>query len=169
MKSTVEDEFDFPIGSPLIEMSLLEDRVFGGDELCLDEVQLIFTSTKIILQPIADTDEIDIILKSETYRRTPFLPKVMALELGSREDGEDDPNWYNSFIGKKLQTVWVCENSQGYRDQIIFAFEYLHPNISFVAEGSVLKVFQCQQIHRGTKAMIEILDSELATNPKSKI
>jgi hypothetical protein len=42
--------------------------------------------------------------------------------------------------------VWVCENQQGYQDQVILAFEQLHPTIAFIAEGSVLKVFRYQQI-----------------------
>ena len=46
--------------------------------------------------------------------------------------------------------VWVCENQQGYQDQVIFAFEQLHPTIAFIAEGSVIKVFRYQQITRET-------------------
>ncbi|NET60797.1 MAG: hypothetical protein F6K47_33080 [Symploca sp. SIO2E6] len=49
--------------------------------------------------------------------------------------------WCQSFLGKQLMTVWVCENDQGYRYQVILAFEYLHPSLIFVAEGSVITAF----------------------------
>ncbi len=47
--------------------------------------------------------------------------------------------------------VWVCSNSQGYQDQVIFAFEHLHPSLAFVAEGSTLKVFGFQQVVRAKR------------------
>lgn len=46
----------------------------------------------------------------------------------------------------KLMNVWVCENQQGYQDQVIFAFDSLHPCITFMTEGSVIKPFVYQQI-----------------------
>jgi hypothetical protein len=45
-------------------------------------------------------------------------------------------------------TVWVCDNDQGYQDQIVFAFGYLRPSLAFVSEGSVIKVFNYEQIYR---------------------
>ncbi|MGK7904420.1 MAG: DUF6334 family protein [Hormoscilla sp.] len=120
---------EFPIGETLTEVSIVEYKEFGGDELCLDKVQLIFPDRTVILQPLADTDEIEIILKSTTLTSL-----------------TNHPTWCSSLLGKKLQTVWVCENDQGYQDQIIFAFDRLHPSIAFIAEGSVLKAFHCEQI-----------------------
>ncbi|WP_420800313.1 DUF6334 family protein [Myxacorys almedinensis] len=38
------------------------------------------------------------------------------------------------------------ENTQGYHDQIIFAFETYHPSLSLVAEGSVLEAFRWESI-----------------------
>ena len=52
-------ENELPIGSILKEVSILEDQEYGGDELCLDRIQLIFPDTAVILQPIPDTDEIE--------------------------------------------------------------------------------------------------------------
>ena len=123
-------EDDFPAGCILTEVSVIEDREFGGDE-CLDQVQLIFQDTKVILRSLADTDEIEIMHKTTTAS----FPT-------------NTPAWCSQFLGKKLQTVWVCENLQGYRDQIVFAFDRLHPSIAFVAEGSVLKVFCYEQVSR---------------------
>lgn len=44
-------------------------------------------------------------------------------------------------------TLWVCENDQGYRDQVIFAFGDLRPCVAFIAEGSVIKAFRHEQIN----------------------
>ncbi|MFB2835481.1 DUF6334 family protein [Floridanema evergladense] len=146
----VEDEFDFPIGKPLISMSVWESKEFSSNELWLEKVKLIFQDQELILQPIADTDEIEIIVKPKSLMpinqvAMPTNPMVME-ELVSSSKRLENHIWYNAFIGKKLQTVWVCENSQGYRDQIILAFQHLHPSVSFVAEGSVIKVFSLEQI-----------------------
>ena len=43
-------------------------------------------------------------------------------------------------------TVWVCKNDQGYQDQVIFAFEYVRPSLSFIAECSSILMFQFQPI-----------------------
>jgi hypothetical protein len=126
----VKDEF--PVGSILKEVSILEYQEFGGNELCCDRIQLIFPDAAVILQPLADTDEIEIVISS--------APSSLSSTLISSS------TWCSSLLGKKLQMVWVCENHQGYRDQLIFAFEQLHPSIAFIAEGSVLKVFRYQQV-----------------------
>jgi hypothetical protein len=132
-------ENELPIGSILKEVSILEDQEFGGDELCLDRIQLIFQDTAVILQPLADTDEIEILLSS--------VPSLLNQSLSSSDSTLiNSPSWSSSLLGKKLQMIWVCENHQGYRDQIIFAFEQLHPSIAFICEGSVLKVFRYHQI-----------------------
>lgn len=126
-----EQTDEFPIGHTLKAVSIVEYTEFGGNELCVDRVQLFFPDRTVTLLPIADTDEIEI--KQETA--TASLPA-------------DTPSWCKSFLGKKLMTVWVCDNDQGYRDQVIFAFEYLRPSLAFVAEGSVLKAFRYEQIYR---------------------
>ena len=138
----VED--DFPTGRILTEISVIEDKEFGGDELCLDQVQLIFQDTEVILRSLADTDEIEIVRKT-TAASSPA----------------NTPTWCSQFLGKKLQTVWVCENAQGYRDQIVFAFDRLHPSIAFIAEGSVLKVFRYEQVSRLKTSYTELQHSQV--------
>lgn len=102
-------------------------------------MQLVFQDIALILKPIVDTDEIEFLMS----------PNQMLIEnLPSSSKELKNPIWCKDFTGKKLQTVWVCENSQGYRDQIIFAFDHLHPSFSFVAEGSVIKVFSLEQIQK---------------------
>lgn len=120
---------EFPIGQFLRAVSIAEDEEFPSNELCLDKVQLIFQDSTVTLIPMAETDEIEI--EQESITTTSL---------------EGTPSWCQSFIGKKLMTVWICENDQGYRDQVIFAFEYLRPSIAFVAEGSVVKVFCSEQL-----------------------
>ena len=120
----------FPIGQTLTGIAVIEDKDFGGNELCLEQVKLFFQEQTIILVPIFNTDEIQIIKEN----------KVDNCEINT-------PSWCQSFLNKKLMTVWVCDNDQGYQDQIIFAFGYLRPSIAFVSEGSVIKVFKYEQIH----------------------
>ncbi|AFZ23254.1 hypothetical protein Cylst_0930 [Cylindrospermum stagnale PCC 7417] len=119
---------EFPIGQALTGISIVEDKEFTGDELCLDRVELHFQDTTIILLPLSDTDEIEI---TEEKYHTPT---------------STTPSWGKSLINQNLMAVWVCENNQGYQDQVIFAFESLHPSFAFFAEGSAIKVFACEQI-----------------------
>lgn len=134
---------EFPIGQTLTAISIVEDKEFSGKELCFDKIQLFFPDTTVTLLPIADTDEIEIIQETIT---TP--------------DSVNTPSWCQFLLGKKLMTVWVCENDQGYRDQVIFAFEYLHPTIAFIAEGSVLKAFRQEPIYSG-KAETQLQRSQV--------
>jgi hypothetical protein len=122
--------FDYLIGSPLKGISMIGDQELEGEELCLDQVQLFFENTVITLQPLADTDEIEITLQ----------PDKPIKRFG------ESPEWGSDLIGKTLETVWTCHNTQHYQDQLIFAFDSLQPTLVFLAEGSVLKVFRCEQV-----------------------
>jgi hypothetical protein len=66
-------------------------------------------------------------------------------DRASKRFGES-PDWGSDLIGKTLETVWTCYNTQHYQDQIIFAFDSLQLALVFLAEGSVLKVFRCEQV-----------------------
>jgi len=158
VKSVVEDEFIFPIGSILTEVSIVEDREYGGKDVCLEQVQLSFQDTAVILKPLADTDEIEVVLGLNAIADTSATAYALESPNGI---AEKNPEWSHSFLGKKLQTVWVCENAQGYRDQIIFAFEQLHPSIAFVAECSVLNVFRFEQIQKVNESSIKNLQSNV--------
>ncbi len=120
---------DFPIGQKLNAITVIEEQDFNNNELCLDKIQLFFEDIMLTLSPIIDTDEIEII--SEYHHNN--------YELNA-------PDWCQKFLGKKLMNIWICENNQEYQDQIILAFENLHPSISFISEGSVIKVFTYQQV-----------------------
>jgi hypothetical protein len=128
---------EFPIGQTLKAVSIVEEKEFADNELCLEQVKLLFENQTITLLPISDTDEIEIITEFST---------TSVGETAYQFD------WCHNFVEKKLMTVWVCDNDQGYRDQVIFAFGYLQPSIAFVAEGSVIKVFLYQRISKINKA-----------------
>ena len=142
---------EFPIGQTLLEVSTNEDQEFEGDELCLDQVKLYFEDTEhkiswITLSPIVDTDEIDVKIEKNTKKSTKKNPHFHA------EDSIGNNQLIGSLpLGTKLMGVWICENDQGYKDQVILAFESLHPNIAFIAEGSVIKAFLNQQIFKDKK------------------
>lgn len=133
---------EFPIGQHLIGVSTIEDEEFDGDELCLNEVKLYFEDTEkviiaVTLLPIIDTDEIEVtieIIRDKTQFHASSVGNHHLQSLLAR--------------GTKLMSVWVCENAQGYQDQVIFAFQNLHPSITFLAEGSVIKVFVHEQVHK---------------------
>lgn len=85
------------------------------------------------ISAITETDEIGIEL----------LPDNAANDLKAL----DSDSWLNRMIGLQLQSVWICDNEQGYRDLVVLAFEHLMPNVAFVSEGSALKLLQL--VHRG--------------------
>jgi len=129
-----ENEQEFPLSYSLSSISVIESLEYGGDECQLDEVNLYFNEVNqvVTLKPIADTDEVEI--SHQTLLNLPLMIET--------------PSWAQCLVGKKLDMVWVCHNQQGYQDLVILAFEYLHPNIGFLAEGSVLKVVQSQMVKR---------------------
>jgi hypothetical protein len=128
-------ENELPIASPLLAIVIQEDKTFTASELCLDRIEFIFATQTLTLMPIVDTDEIEL-----------TITETSNIDLCDRQ--ECSPEFGRSMIGKPLQTLWQCENSQGYQDQIILAFGTLQPSLSILSEGSVLKVFQYQTIDR---------------------
>jgi len=144
---------EFPIGQTLLGVSTQEDQEFDGDELCLDQVKLYFEDTEhkitwITLSPIVDTDEINVKIEKNPKKPTKKNPHPPF-----HADGNISNNQLLSslVLGTKLMAVWICENDQGYKDQVILAFESLHPRMAFVAEGSVIKAFLNQQILKDKK------------------
>jgi hypothetical protein len=125
---------EFPRGYYLTGVSVVEYTESGGLDLELDEVHLLFDQIQrmVTLKPISATDEVEII-----HQPTPNPPPTI-----------NTPDWMQPFVGKKLGAVWVCDNQQGYQDLVIFAFQYLQPNIGFLAEGSVLKVVRHEMVKR---------------------
>jgi len=134
---------EFPIGYLLKKVIVQDDKEFDSNELCLDWVSLFFGDRTITLKPCPDTDEIEITVGS-VDRQTASA----AAGLSHLSQIDSMPHWFRPLIDQKLQAVWVCENNQGYQDQVIFAFEHLRPSVSFLAEGSVIKVFRYAQVLR---------------------
>ncbi len=128
-------ENDLPIGAPLLSILAIADSTFTQPELCFDQLQFIFATQTLILSAIADTDEIK-------------LSQTVTVQGGDQGGDVPSPDWARSLLGQKLQTLWTCENAQGYQDQIVLAFGQLHPSVTILAEGSVLKVFQNQPLQK---------------------
>ncbi len=128
-------ENELSIGEPLLAIVIQEDKTFTGEELCLDRIDFIFATQTLTLTPIVDTDEIEL-----------TITETSNVDLCDRQ--ECSPEFGRSIIGKPFQTLWHCENLQGYQDQIILAFGTLKPSLSILSEGSVLKVFRYQTIDR---------------------
>ncbi|MGB0384127.1 MAG: DUF6334 family protein [Ardenticatenaceae bacterium] len=116
---------NFPVSELLTGVSIVKDEALNRRSIKLNEVCLFFESMRIILRPIAETDEVEIIKEPNT----------------SAPDKNETPEWARQFLGQMLQTVWICKNLQNYQDMVVFAFEFLHPTLAFVAECSVLRVF----------------------------
>lgn len=117
---------DFPISYRLTGVAVVENKVFGGNELQLDEVQLLFdeVQTIITVRPLPDTDEVELTQQLVTSPRPAM----------------NTPVWCRPFVGQPLQAVWICTNQQGYQDQVIFGFGLLRPSFTFLAEAAVLLV-----------------------------
>lgn len=123
---------NFPVSEVLTGVEIVKKQTGTGHLVRLDEARLSFENTVVILRPIAETDEVEI-----THSPYTFV---------SNEN--QTPEWLHPFLGQTLQTVWVCENLQNYQDMVVFAFEFLHPTLAFVAECSVLRVFRLAQIRQ---------------------
>jgi Family of unknown function (DUF6334) len=121
---------ELPIGQILRVVSVVENE-FSQNEIGLDYIEFVFDHQKIVLRPLPETDEVEVTSQPVQDRY-----------------GSEAPSWCQSFLGKKLQTVWVCNNSQGYQDQVIFAFDQLRPSIAFIAECSCLIAFQYEQVRK---------------------
>ena len=141
----VENNFDNIIGCTLKNIVITEDKELKLDEVALDSISFYFDNYNAIeLNPIIDTDEIELkIISIKNINRD----NSIAFSSDIEEVQKQHYNWIAELIDKKIQAVWLCTNHQGYQDQIIFAFDYFSPSISFVAEDSILKVFQYQPIY----------------------
>lgn len=126
---------NFPIGQTLLGISITEDQLFEGSELCLDQATLYFegvdSNTEVIITPVADTDEISVQVNSTI--KNCWSDKILSLVKGS-----------------KLSEVWLGKNSQGYSDLIVLKFKSVNTNVAFIAEGSGLKVsvYKPQQLFK---------------------
>lgn len=137
-----ENNFDDLIGFTLKNVTFVEDKELELDEITLDSISFHFEHKLINLKSLPETDEIRLDIKSlDTLH--------IVSSISNYVDNQSLlPDWIQNLIGKKIQAIWLCENNQGYQDQVIFAFDYLTPSISFIAEDSVLKVFQYQPVYK---------------------
>ena len=139
MKSIIDQ---IPLNQPLISIVEHQDTEFETDELCLDRLDLIFPNYQLTILPVTETDEIEISIQPNRGEdNTVNLVLREALRAATR-------NWWEPLLHQTLQMLWLCQNQQGYTDQLIFAFETLQPTLGILAEGSVLKPFYMRSISR---------------------
>ena len=134
MKSIIDQ---IPLNQPLISIVEHQDTEFETDELCLDRLDLIFPNYQLTILPVTETDEISIQPNRGVYNTV----NQAALRAATR-------NFWEPLLHQTLQMIWLCQNQQGYTDQLIFAFETLQPTLGILAEGSVLKPFYMRSISR---------------------
>lgn len=102
-----------------------------NNEILADEIIFEFEKFRLRILPIQDTDEIELKISESV---TENLVSYTELEL------------LNKFVGKKLTYTWNCINSNGYFDAFMISFDLLHPNLIILSEGSVLKIFETNQL-----------------------
>ena len=136
MKSIIDQ---IPLNQPLISIVEHQDTEFETDELCLDRLDLIFPNYQLTILPVTETDEIEISIQPN--RGVYHTVNQAALRAATR-------NCWEPLLHQTLQMIWLCQNQQGYTDQLIFAFETLQPTLGILAEGSVLKPFYMRSISR---------------------
>jgi|NOAtaT_7_FD_contig_21_7102455_length_950_multi_6_in_0_out_0_1 hypothetical protein len=92
----------------------------------IKKISLGFGSKSITITPISDTDEV----------------KVELINKPTLGNNLEEANIFTCYIGKKLGIIWESTNIRGYFDMYIIGFEYLHPNILILCEGSALLLFE---------------------------
>lgn len=153
---------NLPIGEILMGVSIIENTEIESHEIRLDQVKLFFQNTALTLQPLPDTDEVEITQE--------------PIDSPLNTNTNNTPSWCRQFLGKMLQTAWICENAQNYQDQVIFAFEFLTPTLAVVAEGSALNVLRFEKISKaaGSKPIASVnsqkgYSKSLETEEKQKL
>lgn len=143
------NNFDDLIGCTLKDVTFTEDKELELDEIALDSINFYFDRKCINLKSLPETDEIEVNIESLDNKSESSYIAVSIFD--SLAEQSLLPYWIHNLIDKKIQAIWLCKNNQGYQDQVIFAFDYLTPSISFVAEDSVLKVFQYQPVYKQSR------------------
>lgn len=88
-----------------------------------------FQDKTIIISPITETDEIDVVLKPiKFYPSKSMFYKIYPLS------------------NNKLNYIWNGVNNMGYSDMLCFSFFHLHPSIIILSEANKLLLFECNPI-----------------------
>ncbi len=122
---TIEDCWGATVSKILAKPNL--DFTPSGKEILVDELVLVLGKYQIHILPVAETDEIAVeYVQSEDVNSLSSEAWISILE---------------HYLGRELSMTWYCNNSNGYSDLFITAFNGLQPNLAILSEGSVLKLF----------------------------
>lgn len=122
------------LGKQIKAIKLVPDTVFEAydDEILADEVIIDLGEYLLSILPLPDTDE----LKVQIIERPAYRGNVRAEPI------------LKQYINAKLSYTWEGVNTNGYQDVFMVAFDTLTPAIMILCEGSVLKLFEFQQVNK---------------------
>ena len=96
--------------------------ITSDNENFIDSISFFFDTEQLIITPIADTDEVKLVLLKES----PAISETSTVLSG--------------FIGQTLHYTWTGTNTNGYNDIFMMAFGDLLPDFIIISEGSSLKI-----------------------------
>jgi hypothetical protein len=102
-----------------------------SNEILVNTLVFQFEDCELAIRPIVDTDEIELTICDD---------KSLQYSNG---------NLFDHLRGKSVKMIWRGTNQNGYFDLLTLGFHHLHPDITILSEGSVLKIFELQMVIKG--------------------
>ena len=115
---------DTLVGQQLRKIFIKPNQEFTSENMLFDEIVFCFSESRMKVYPLPETDEIGVKISSSSLE---FIHASYEESYFVEKD-------------KYLNTFWLCTNGQGYFDLFILSFDYLHPSIMILSEGTVLKL-----------------------------
>ena len=121
-------------GEKLSRILIKPDTEFFTQDawIMADEIVFVFEKSKLQIHPLQESDEIKVSLSEYAD--------------GEELDGFAELKALEKYIGQELLMTWSATNSNNCFDSLMVAFNYTHPNLIILSEGSVLKVFDISQM-----------------------
>jgi hypothetical protein len=123
-------ELDVLLGQRIKKIVVDQNTVFDEprSKLIADKV-LIYLDTKVlVIKPLTETDEIEILIKDSVARESSWVDIL----------GE--------FVNSKLSYTWQCFNTNNYFDVFMLAFGSLRPSMAVLSEGSALNILVLEEL-----------------------
>lgn len=120
------------LGQKVKRIKVSQNNIFDTprNELMVDEVLIYLDNKIIVLRPITETDEIEVLVKDQ---------QVENFELSNVEI-------LPQFVNSKLSYTWECFNTNNYFDTFMMAFDNLKPNVAILCDGNVLKILLLEEL-----------------------
>lgn len=123
-------ELEALLGQRVKKIVVDQNTVFDAprSKLIVDKV-LIYLETKVlVIKPLTETDEIEILIKDSVARESSWVDIL----------GE--------FVNSKLSYTWQCFNTNNYFDVFMLAFGSLRPSMAVLSEGSALNILVLEEL-----------------------